>query len=383
MVLIVTLIRVPGVGCPQPLATRTGAQGQHNALAELQTQMQRVAREHGYDWSERYPALGTLRKDLERLRDYGILEPRMYRWGYYLGTGVMTVRELQAALNSLESQGKYQGDPQIRRMYEQILQRLRGFPFPAQGSKNQPYPVRQNINRAINYTDPDEMYKKQQYRDTLFHCVPLLEEVILEGLPVEISRSVDWYGEKALGTDLVWPLQLMYRDTAWYLLYERCANNQLVVGRMNRYGDYCRVLIPKGRGIDAQWLSLEQAYCLLERGWGLKLGSLEEQQAELQGKGEEVEVAVRFFPPISEFIQEGELRHPRQTLQRGRGKGQDYLDYGVVLPRRSLDEFSIWVQRYADKVQVLTPPELVEKHRQMALRLLEHYPLAQRVSNSP
>ncbi|MCW6037843.1 WYL domain-containing protein [Spirulina subsalsa FACHB-351] len=247
MVLIVTLVRFPGVGCPQPLATRTESKGQHNALAQLQTQMQAVAREQGYDWSKQYPSLGTLRKDLERLRDYGILEQRMYRWGYYLGTGVMTVRELQAALNSLESQGKYQGDPEIRRIYQSILQRLRGFPFPTQGSKNQPYPVRQNINRAINYTDPDEMREKQQYRDTLFHCVPLLEEVIVGG----------------------------------------------------------------------------------------------------------------------------------------KGKGQDYLDYRVVLPRRSLDEFSIWVQRYADKAQVLSPPVLVEKHQQMALRLLEHYPFAQSVSSSP
>jgi len=42
----------------------------------------------------------TLRKDLETLRRYGILDRQMYRWGYYLGTGALRRDELQVAFNA-------------------------------------------------------------------------------------------------------------------------------------------------------------------------------------------------------------------------------------------------------------------------------------------
>jgi hypothetical protein len=38
----------------------------------------------GIELPDDYPATATIRKDLETLRDYGILDKRMYRWGYYL-----------------------------------------------------------------------------------------------------------------------------------------------------------------------------------------------------------------------------------------------------------------------------------------------------------
>lgn len=378
MLLIATLVHSPGIGCPlQPLTLRDDPKDHHNALDVLQQQLRTFAQNQGYHWPPNYPSHATLQKDLKQLKDYGILDHRRYRWGYYLGTGVMSPRELHAALNALESQAKYQGDPQIRQIYQTLVQRLRGFPFPHQNNTTPFYPVRQVLNRAIIYTDPEEMLEKQQNRHTLFHYLPQLEEAIMTGQAVEISRAVDLYGDHRLGLDIIWPLQLLYRDTAWYLLYERCANSQLVVGRMNRYKDYCRLVTLQGRGVEAQWECLKNAHQLLENGWGLKLGTVEEQQRELAGKGETVKVCVRFFPPISAFMEEGELRHPKQKIKRGKKDAMtgkpEYIDYHLVLPLRSLDEFSIWIQRYADKAQVLSPATLVEKHYQMAIRLLERY----------
>jgi hypothetical protein len=78
---------------------------------------------------------------------------------------------------------------------------------------------------------------------------------------------------------------------------------------------------------------------------------------------------VRFFPPVSKFIAEGELRHPRQTIQQQ----TDYLDYSLKLPPRSLDEFGFWVNRYADKAIILSPPQLAAKHYQSALNLVRQY----------
>jgi hypothetical protein len=92
-----------------------------------------------------------------------------------------------------------------------------------------------------------------------------------------------------------------------------------------------------------------------------------------------ISAKVRFFPPISDFIQEGECRHPKQKLKKGPKDNQTgkirYVDYSIQLPPRSLDEFGIWVQRYVDKAQILLPSELAQSHYQNALALIERYNL--------
>jgi predicted DNA-binding transcriptional regulator YafY len=377
MLLIATLLKYPGVGYREvdnlENCSNKGHQ-HHDALTEVQHYLRQLAASLNRELPNRYPATATLRKDLETLRDYQILDRRMYRWGYYLGTGALTPKELQITFNALASQAIYQGDPRMRQIYYQLLQRLRGF-------KSEPdsdffYPVRQHLNRAINYTDPQEMMEKGEYRQTLFHQIDKIENAIVQGQAIEISRQTNFY-DNQLGCILIWPLQLIYYDIAWYLLYEYCSHGGLAIGRLNRFGNYCKIYTRQGRGIEAQKQSLRQAHQLLERGWGLKLGDVEEQKLELENKLEFIDIKVRFFPPVSYFIEEGELRHPQQKLKRGSkepltGKPK-YVDYLIQLPPRSLDEFSIWVQRYGDRAQVLSPPELVEKHRQIALALARRY----------
>ncbi len=50
-----------------------------------------------------------------------------------------------------------------------------------------------------------------------------------------------------------------------------------------------------------------------------------------------------------------------------------YINYSVALPPRSLDEFILWVYRYMDKAQIITPKKLVEKHKQAAQALVKKY----------
>jgi predicted DNA-binding transcriptional regulator YafY len=389
MLLIATLVNYPGVGYRENDRVEISESGNHhNALEALKNQLRELAAAVGFQLPEGYPATPTLRRDLEKLRDYYILDRRMYRWGYYLGTGVMNQDELKVAFNALESQAIYQGDPRIRQIYHQLRKRLRGFEFnevqtsAVRRGKDYPkqdffYPVRQHLNRAINYTDPQEMMEKGEFRNTLFHQIDKVEGAIVEGQAIEISRSCDLYGHQKVGPLVIWPLQLIYYDIAWYLLYESCSNGCLAIARLNRFSNYCQILTPGGRGIEAQKQSLKKAYRLLKNGWGFKLGELEEQQLELRGELEFVRVKVRFFPPVSSFIEEGELRHPHQKIRRGPKDNQTgkphYVDYCLELPPRSLDEFSIWVQRYGDRARVLSPSQLVEKHRQAALNLVDRY----------
>jgi WYL domain len=121
----------------------------------------------------------------------------------------------------------------------------------------------------------------------------------------------------------------------------------------------------------------KKAYQLIENGWGLKLGDVEEQRLELAGKLELIPVTVRFYPPVAAFILEGDRRHPSQKITKAikdKATGEVlHVDYTVQLPQRSFDEFLLWVYRYMDAAQVISPPELVEKHRQAAQRLLDKY----------
>ncbi|MDM9385021.1 WYL domain-containing protein [Chlorogloeopsis sp. ULAP01] len=373
MLLIATLLKHPGVGSPEFM--ESSDREHHNSLKQVQLCLQNLAADYGVELPKGYPSIPTLRKDLETLRRYGILEDRMYRWGYYLGTGAMSQEELKVAFNALASQAKYQGDGLLRRIYQTLSKRLRGLDLELQGEFF--YPVRQHLNRAIVYTDPEEMAALGQNRDTLFHQLAVLEKAICQGQTIEISRGSDPYGHSRIGPQRVVPLQLIYQDIAWYLLYEHHENGHLAIGRLNRFKNYCQVLNESGRGLEAQRNSLAKAYQLLENGWGLYLGEPPEQQLELQGKLELITVKVRFFPPVANFIQEGELRHLKQKIVLGAknpttGK-PSYIDYVVSLPPRSLDEFSIWVCRYMDKARVIAPPQLVEKHHQAAKALLAQY----------
>lgn len=360
LLLIATLLKYPGVGCRDSMEA---PQKHHDALVEVQLRLQELAAEFGIEFPYGYPGIPTLRKDLETLRKYGILERRMYRWGYYLGTGAMSSQEFKVALNALFTQAKFQGDPQVRRICDQLSRRLRGLDIESKGELF--YPVRQYLNRVIVYTDPEEMASLGKNRNNLFHQLSIVEKAISQGQLIEILRSSDPYKNNRIGAIQVYPLQLIYHDIAWYLLYEY-SSGHFAIGRVNRFADHCKIIDISGRGIDAQRTSLTKAYQLLENGWGLKLGEQQEQHLELSGQLELIPVKVRFYPPVTTFILEGERRHPKQKIIKGakdKVTGEIlYVDYIVSLPPRSFDEFLLWVNKYMASAQVLYPKELVQKH---------------------
>ncbi len=371
MLLIATLVKHPGVGY---LESDERGLEDHNRLQEVQSYLREVAQEVRIDLPEGYPGISTIRKDIETLRRYHILDQGMYRWGYYLGTGVMSSKELQVAFHALASVAKYQGNSQAKRVHQILTKRLRKLDLELHGEFF--YPVRQQLNRAIVHTDPDEMRDLGEYRDTLFDQLDIVEQAIYQGQVIEISRHSDPYGRKRVGLMQVYPLQLVYYDIAWYLIYEYYSNGHLAISRINRFKSHCEVLPYQGRGLAAQKQSLTNVHQLLENGWGLYLGELEEQQAELQGKLTFQKVKVHFFPEVIPFILEGDRRHLHQKIDPGpkdkNGKPR-YVEYTVKLPPRSLPEFSLWVYRHMDNAQIISPPDLAEKHRQAAIRLANRY----------
>ncbi|MBF2055662.1 MAG: WYL domain-containing protein [Cyanobacterium sp. T60_A2020_053] len=343
-----------------------------NPVQQLQEDIIKMAEDLQIDLET--PAIATLRKDIEVLREYGVLEKRMYRWGYYVGTGVMSKSELKVAFDALDSMANYQGDATAKKIYGQLEKRIRGLKLEKKDDFF--YPVKRNLNRAINYTNPEEMILKGNNQHTLYHHLSALEQAIIKGQAIEISRKKDYYNQGHVGIEIVIPLQLIYYNIAWYLIYENCANGQLIMGRVNRFSDYFRLLSSAGRNIEAQKESLRKVEQLLTNGWGLNLGNLEEQELELRGKLTLEKIKVRFYPPVADLIIEGDLRHPKQTMKVHKDKSNSqtlFTDYMINLPPRSLNEFLIWLQSYGSCVEVISPLHLRERHQQGALELYQRY----------
>lgn len=365
LLLIATFVQYPGIGSAQVNALDPPC----GAFEAIQKKMQAIAQTCDIDLPL-YSA-HTLRKDLKTLRKYGILERRMYRWGYYLGTGAMNRDELQTALQSLAAHAKSQGDPTVRRVFQTLEQRLRGLNLESSGQLF--YPVRTQLDRAIVYADPEEMMNKGQYRHTLFHQFVALETAISQGQVVKLYRQQNPYSHVNTGYIQVYPLQLIYVDIAWYLLYENQSTRHLEIERVDRFSDSLTVVESTGRGLLAQQQSLQTAHKLLSNGWGLYLGNALEQSKELAGQLDYVDVWVKFFPPVMNFILEGDRRHPKQKVEK-RTKGKEvYVNYKIKLPARSLNEFCYWVHRFMHYAQIIAPQSLVEQHHQAALALVKRY----------
>jgi predicted DNA-binding transcriptional regulator YafY len=296
----------------------------------------------------------------------------MYRWGYYLGTGVMNQQELAVALNALHSQAKYQRDVQTQELYHRLIRRLKGI----ESKEDLFYPVRAHLNRSIVETDPVKIAETFTDRN-LFDCLDIVEIAVTKGQKMRLHRKPSHWLDRPGKSFEVWPLQLLYYDIAWYLIHETCENGHLAVSRIDRLEDRCTVLDSRGRSIAAQRRSLKVAHELLENGWGLFLGAPDEQRQELIGQLDMVEVIVRFWPQVMGFIAESPLRHPSQRIvpypPGPLNKKTQYVDYILKLPPRSLREFSFWVYRFMGQAQVRSPADLVEHHRQAAQKQAASY----------
>lgn len=367
LLLIALFVRSPGIGYPDEDDPPTG---HHNALTIVARSLDRLSID--LDLEIAAYSVPTLRKDLEFLRKCGILEERMYRWGYYLGTGVFSPQELPIAVQALKDIGQRLGDPTIDTLYQKIAKRLRGLEL---GDETL-YPVRSQLNRGIVHTDPERMRELTVYRETLFDRLSELETAIVTGQAIEIYYARSPYQPNSAKHWQIYPLQLLYHDVAWYLICEEIDSGYLAAIRFDRLSSHLRQLThlpPRGKSVQLDRLKVVDR--LLKNGWGISLGSRKQQLQELNGECS-ITVKVRFFEEVASFIQEGEKRHPRQQIKVGKKTADGrsvFINYSVILPERSLNEFFRWVRRFGSQALVLAPEKYVEEFRQEAKFLAQRY----------
>jgi predicted kinase len=157
----------------------------------------------------------TLRKDLEKiLTPYGFRHRNdNVRHGYCLGTAVLPAARLQELHNVLRQSAGRLADPSAQNLLAELDERL-GW---AGISTNGVAPVRSYARHAVVDT-------KLVRRDSLAapRRADAIEAAIVEHRRVQLERypGVGSFADSPEGELRVWPLQLIFHNVGWYLLYE-------------------------------------------------------------------------------------------------------------------------------------------------------------------
>ena len=157
----------------------------------------------------------TLRKDLEKiLTPYGFRNRNdNVRHGYCLGTAVLPAARLQELHNVLRQSAGRLADPSAQNLLAELDERLGWAGISADGVA----PVRSYARHAVVDT-------KLVRRDSLAapRRADAIEAAIVEHRSVLLERysGVGSFADSPDGALRVWPLQLIFHNVGWYLLYE-------------------------------------------------------------------------------------------------------------------------------------------------------------------
>ncbi|WP_398330967.1 AAA family ATPase [Vulcanococcus sp.] len=157
----------------------------------------------------------TLRKDLEKLlTPYGFRSRHdNVRHGYAIGTALLSANRLREIHGVVSQAAGRLADPSAQHLLVELEQRLSWGGIDTEITS----PVRAFANRSIVSSDlvrPDSLAAERQ--------AERLETAIVERRRVELERyaSVASYADSPSGTFRAWPLQLLFHNIGWYLVFE-------------------------------------------------------------------------------------------------------------------------------------------------------------------
>ena len=160
----------------------------------------------------------TLRKDLEKLlTPYGFRSRNdNVRHGYALGTALLSAHRLREIHGVVSQAAGRLADPSAQDLLAELEQRLYWGGITVEMAT----PVRAFANRSIvssALVRPDCLAAERQ--------AEALETAIVERRRIELERyaSVASFADSPSGLFRVWPLQLLFHNIGWYLVYEEDA----------------------------------------------------------------------------------------------------------------------------------------------------------------
>jgi hypothetical protein len=334
----------------------------------------------------------ALRKDMEQiLKPYGILPGFRLRRGYFLGSGLLSERELLRVASLLQSQVKHIQDPAALSLLSTLQTRLRS----SQRDLEQLYPVRAIGNRTI--INPDLLP-----RDPIARHPERLEADIETGQLLELNRfvGVGRFTDSPTGFLQAWPLQIVFHNIAWYLGYEIATGPQAGLLQFERLDRLFRGHPQSAqRSQTAQRQALQRLQRLYLASGGLYLGSDPQQQRQFlspdpQGRAAATLLLELWFSDrIFAFISEGTQRFPRAQMKMSPRltpnpspaeslfcltQSPDPLHphrFQVQLPLWAREDRDLWrwILGFEDGVRVVAPEVMVEKVKAAAAAISALY----------
>ena len=261
----------------------------------------------------------TLRKDLEKiLTPYGFRNRNdNVRHGYCLGTAVLSPPRLQELHNLVRQSAGRLADPSAQNLLAELDERLGWAGISADGLA----PVRSYARHAVVDT-------KLVRRDSLAapRRAEAIEATIVEHRRVLLQRypGVGSFADSPAGELRVWPLQLIFHNVGWYLLFEEdhVGHGQGLI-RSERLD---RLAMPRGdgdlrRSSEQHAAAINRLERLLHHSGGIYFGSDLEQQlavasASAQRRSQAL-ITLRFCcaPWAFAFLREGLQRYPIEHVR--------------------------------------------------------------------
>jgi predicted kinase len=346
----------------------------------------------------------TLRKDIEKLlTPYGFRHRNdNVRHGYAIGTALLSAHRLREIHGVVSQAAGRLADPTAQDLLNELEQRLRWAGIALESAP----PVRAFANRSIvssALVRPDSLAAERQ--------AEALETAIVERRRIELERyaSVGSYAGSPSGSFRVWPLQLLFHNIGWYLVYEEDAlgtGEGLI--RSERIDRLALRRSERGnrRGDDAHALALKRLELLLHHSGGIYFGDNLEEQLPLASPNARLRarqlVTLRFGCQgwCFAFIREGLQRYPVEHTRFSKplpgdhwwhhpkaphvlepGSPADTHPYPVELdlpPWTVASDIDLrnWLFGFGAGIRIESPPQLRQEHRQRLEAALAVYPAA-------
>jgi predicted kinase len=343
----------------------------------------------------------TLRKDIEKiLTPYGFRTRNdNVRHGYAIGTALLSVHRLKEVHGVVSQAAGRLADPTAQDLLAELEQRLHwgGIELDAAA------PVRAFANRSIvssALVRPDSLAAERQ--------AELLETAIVERRRIELERyaSVASFQDSPSGSFRAWPLQLLFHNIGWYLIYEEDnVGREEGLIRSERIDRLALRRSERGyrRGEEAHANALARLQTLLHLSGGIYFGDNLEAQLQLCSPTAKVRAqaltTLRFCCQSWSFafIREGLQRYPIEHTRYSKplagdtwwhhpkaphvldpGSAADSHPYPVELDlpswtvERDVD-LRNWLFGFGAGIRIEAPAALREEHRSRALETAELY----------
>ena len=343
----------------------------------------------------------TLRKDIEKiLTPYGFRTRNdNVRHGYAIGTALLSAQRLREVHGVVSQAAGRLADPSAQDLLAELEQRLQWGGIEAGTAP----PVRAFANRSIVSTAlvrPDSLAAERQ--------AELLETAIVERRRVELERyaSVASFADSPNGAFRAWPLQLLFHNIGWYLIYEEdTVGREEGLIRSERIDRLALRRSERGyrRSEEAHAHGLSRLQTLLHLSGGIYFGDNLEAQLQLYSPTAKVRqqalTTLRFccqswsFAFIREGLQRYPIEHTRYSqplagdtwwhhpkaphvLEPGSPTDNHPYPVELDLPRWTVErdvDLRNWLFGFGAGIRIESPTTLREEHQLWLQRGLEVY----------